>query len=80
MQVIRSCTLYVTDYGFYKLEVKTKTSTDIEFKTNVSSNHDSGKFMGTLETKFEWKDYGKWSCKFCVVCHILRVPARLDKS
>jgi len=49
----------VVDYGFYKLEVKTKTATDIEFTTNASSNHDSGKFMGTLETKYKWKDYGE---------------------
>jgi len=49
----------VVDYGFYKLELKTKTSTDIEFTTNANSNHDSGKFMGTLETKYKWKDYGK---------------------
>lgn len=54
------------NYGFYKLEVKTKTSTDIEFTTNANSNHDSGKFMGTLETKCKWKDYGltlveKWN-------------------
>jgi len=53
------CRLHVADYGFYKLEVKTKTSTDIEFTTNASSNHDSGKFMGSLETKYKWKDYGK---------------------
>jgi len=61
----------VVDYGFYKLEVKTKTATDIEFTTNANSNHDSGKFMGTLETKYKWKDYGKWSCKFSFVCHFI---------
>lgn len=49
----------VVDYGFYKLEVKSKTTGSVEFTTNVSSNHDSGKFMGTLETKYKWKDYGK---------------------
>jgi len=49
----------VVDYGFYKLEVKTKTASSVEFTTNVSSNHDSGKFLGTLETKYKWKDYGK---------------------
>lgn len=54
------------NYGFYKLEVKTKTAGSVEFTTNVSSNHDSGKFMGNLETKYKWKDYGltlaeKWN-------------------
>ena len=59
LSVSTLCQLRVVDYGFYKLEVKTKTSTDIEFTTNANSNHDSGKFMGTLETKCKWKDYGK---------------------
>jgi len=54
----------VVDYGFYKLEVKTKTASSVEFTTNVSSNHDSGKFLGTLETKYKWKDYGKSSLTF----------------
>jgi len=41
------------------MELKTKTASSVEFTTNVSSNHDSGKFLGTLETKYKWKDYGK---------------------
>jgi voltage-dependent anion channel protein 2 len=54
------------NYGFYKLEAKTKTSGDIEFTTNANSNHDSGKFLGAIETKYKWKDYGlslseKWN-------------------
>ena len=50
---------FPSDYGFYKLEAKTKTSSGIEFTTNSSSNHDSGKFLGNLETKFSWADYGE---------------------
>lgn len=54
------------NYGFYKLEAKTKSSSDIEFTTNCNSNHDTGKFVGGIETKYKWKDYGltlseKWN-------------------
>jgi voltage-dependent anion channel protein 2 len=54
------------NYGFYKLEAKTKTNSDIEFTTNCNSNHDSGKFVGSIETKYKWKKYGltlseKWT-------------------
>lgn len=54
------------NYGFYKLGVKTETASGVEFHTNVSSNHDSGKFLGTVETKYKWTDYGlrlgeKWN-------------------
>jgi voltage-dependent anion channel protein 2 len=54
------------NYGFYKLECKTKTESGVEFTTNGNSNHDSGKVNGTLETKYKWKDYGltfleKWN-------------------
>lgn len=54
------------NYGFYKLEAKTKTSVGVDFNTNCSSNHDSGKFIGNIETKFKWTDYGltlteKWN-------------------
>lgn len=54
------------NYGFFKLEAKTRTASDIEFTTNANTNHDSGKFLGSLETKYKWKDYGltvleKWN-------------------
>jgi voltage-dependent anion channel protein 2 len=54
------------NYGFYKLETKTKTQSGIEFNTTSSSNHDSGKFHGNLEMKYKWTDYGlclteKWT-------------------
>jgi len=59
------------NYGFYKLEAKTKTQSGIEFNTTSSSNHDSGKFYGNLETKYKWKDYGlvlteKWTTDNCL--------------
>lgn len=54
------------NYGFYKLECKTKSNNGIEFTTSGSSNADTGKINGSLETKYKWKDYGlsfteKWN-------------------
>ena len=57
----------MVDYGFYKLEMKTKTASAIEISTNASSNHDSGKFLATLETKYKWQDYGKYFGHFVVI-------------
>jgi len=53
-------------YGQYKVEAKTKTDSGVEFTTTGSSDHDSGRFAGNLETKYKWKDYGltfneKWT-------------------
>jgi voltage-dependent anion channel protein 2 len=54
------------NYGFYKLECKTKTSSGVSFTTDGSHNHDSGKIAGGLETKYKCKEYGltfveKWN-------------------
>jgi hypothetical protein len=54
------------NYGVWKLECKTKTASGVEFKTEGTSNTDSGKVFGNLETKYKWSDYGlafteKWS-------------------
>lgn len=54
------------NYGFYKLEAKTKAQNGVQFTVNGGSNHDSGKFNGSLETKYKWSDYGltfqeKWN-------------------
>jgi len=38
-----------------KLEVKTKTDTGVEFTSGGSSNIDSGKVAGNLETKYKVK-------------------------
>lgn len=53
-------------FGQYKAEVKTKSSGGVEFTTNGSTDHENGKFVGNLETKYKWKDYGltfneKWN-------------------
>lgn len=54
------------NYGFYKLESKTKAQNGVQFTVNGSSNHDSGKVNGSLETKYKWDEYGltfqeKWN-------------------
>ena len=42
----------------YKVEAKTKSASGIDFTVNCSSNHDTKKFLGSLETKYKWSDYG----------------------
>ncbi|XP_014781329.1 voltage-dependent anion-selective channel protein 2 [Octopus bimaculoides] len=54
------------NYGFFKLECKTKTSKGVSLTTSGSSNSESGKVNGSLETKYKWEEYGmtfseKWN-------------------
>jgi len=54
------------NFGVWKLDVKTKTSTGVEFSTSGHSNQESGKVFGSLETKYKVPEYGltfseKWS-------------------
>ncbi|XP_076451765.1 non-selective voltage-gated ion channel VDAC2-like [Babylonia areolata] len=54
------------NYGFFKLKAKTKTDSGVEFTTSGSSNSDTGKVSGNLETEYKWSEYGltfseKWS-------------------
>ncbi|XP_078577915.1 non-selective voltage-gated ion channel VDAC2-like isoform X2 [Branchiostoma floridae x Branchiostoma japonicum] len=53
-------------FGFVKLDCKTTTSSGVEFSTSGTSNNETGKVGGELETKYKWKDYGltfteKWN-------------------
>lgn len=53
-------------FGLLKLDCKTKTSSGVEFNTGGSSNQESGKVFGSLETKYKVKEYGltfseKWN-------------------
>uniref|UniRef100_A0A9J7XJ24 Non-selective voltage-gated ion channel VDAC2 n=1 Tax=Cyprinus carpio carpio TaxID=630221 RepID=A0A9J7XJ24_CYPCA len=53
-------------FGTVKLDVKTKSANGVEFKTSGTSNMDSNKISGNLETKYKWAEYGltfteKWS-------------------
>lgn len=53
-------------FGLIKLDCKTKTNSGVEFNTGGSSNQESGKVFGSLETKYKVKEYGltfaeKWN-------------------
>ncbi|XP_052898975.1 voltage-dependent anion-selective channel-like isoform X1 [Anopheles moucheti] len=53
-------------FGLWKLDVKTKTNSGVEFSTAGHSNQDTGKVFGSLETKYKVKEYGlnfseKWN-------------------
>ncbi|KAK9887846.1 hypothetical protein WA026_000154 [Henosepilachna vigintioctopunctata] len=53
-------------FGLIKLDVKTKTAAGVEFNTSGSSNQETGKVSGSLETKYKVKEYGltfseKWN-------------------
>ncbi|XP_038061062.1 voltage-dependent anion-selective channel protein 2-like [Patiria miniata] len=53
-------------FGFVKLDAKTTTQKGVDFNVVGSSNNDTGKVDGSLETKYSWKDYGlsfkeKWT-------------------
>lgn len=54
------------NYGLCKVESKTRANNGMEFTTTGSTNHESKKFTGTLETKHKWIEYGltfgqKWN-------------------
>nr|XP_061800072.1 voltage-dependent anion-selective channel protein 2-like isoform X5 [Nerophis lumbriciformis] len=53
-------------FGLVKLDLKTKSQSGVEFNTSGSSNTDSGKASGNLETKYKMKELGlsvnqKWN-------------------
>uniref|UniRef100_A0A8C6HJE6 Non-selective voltage-gated ion channel VDAC2 n=1 Tax=Mus spicilegus TaxID=10103 RepID=A0A8C6HJE6_MUSSI len=53
-------------FGLVTLDVKTRSCSGVEFSTSGSSNTDTGKVSGTLETKYKWCEYGltfteKWN-------------------
>jgi len=53
-------------FGLWKLDVKTRTNSGVEFTTAGHSSQDTGKVFGSLETKYKVKEYGltiseKWN-------------------
>ncbi|XP_075965943.1 non-selective voltage-gated ion channel VDAC2 isoform X2 [Anarhichas minor] len=53
-------------FGVVKLDLKTKSQSGVEFNTSGSSNTDTGKAAGSLETKYKMKELGlsfnqKWN-------------------
>ncbi|XP_076327848.1 non-selective voltage-gated ion channel VDAC2-like isoform X3 [Tachypleus tridentatus] len=54
------------NFGLLKLECKTKTENGVEFTASGTSNSDTGRVYGSLETKYVISDYGfifkeKWN-------------------
>jgi voltage-dependent anion channel protein 2 len=54
------------NWGFFKLDAKSKTGNGVDLKAALNSNRESGKVAGNLETKYKWSDYGltfteKWN-------------------
>lgn len=45
-------------FGLWKLDVKSRTSSGVEFNTSGASNQENGKVNGSLETKYKVKEYG----------------------
>lgn len=53
-------------FGLIKLDCKTRTNSGVEFNTGGTSNQESGKVFGSLETKYSIKEHGitfseKWN-------------------
>ncbi|XP_071435431.1 non-selective voltage-gated ion channel VDAC3 [Pithys albifrons albifrons] len=53
-------------FGLVKLELKTKSSSGVDFNATGSSNTDTGKASGSLESKYKMKEHGltftqKWN-------------------
>lgn len=62
-------------FGLWKLDLKTKTNSGVEFNTSGSSNQESGKVFGSLETKYKVKEYGltfseKWNTDNTLVSEV----------
>lgn len=54
------------DVGLVKLDVKTKTASNVEFAVNGTSINDTGRVNASFETKYLFKDWGctlkeKWT-------------------
>jgi len=54
------------NFGFWKVEAKSKTNSGVEFTTGGSQSSDTGKLNGSLETKYKCSDHGltfkeKWN-------------------
>ncbi|BFZ02708.1 hypothetical protein BsWGS_05747 [Bradybaena similaris] len=52
--------------GFFKIDGKTKTENNVEFKASVSSDRETGNVFGELESEYKWSEKGltfteKWN-------------------
>ncbi|GBP68562.1 Voltage-dependent anion-selective channel [Eumeta japonica] len=54
------------NFGVFKLDLKTKSDGGVEFSSGLVSNQESGKVFGSLQSKYQVKEYGltlteKWN-------------------
>lgn len=54
------------NFGFLKVDTKTKTSDGLEFKTNAQHNTATSRLFGSIDIKYKFKEYGltvteKWN-------------------
>lgn len=62
-------------FGLWKLDVKTKTASGVEFSSGGVSNQETGKVFGSLESKYKLKEYGvtfteKWNTDNVLVTEV----------
>lgn len=55
------------NFGLLKLDLKTKTASGVEFSSGGVSNRETGKVFGALETKYKFKEYGKYLIIFFII-------------
>lgn len=48
------------NFDAFKLDVRTKIPNGCEFNCGGTSHFDSGKVLGTLESKYKLKEFGRW--------------------
>lgn len=71
-------------FGLFKLDVKTKSESGVEFSTGTVSNQENGKVNGNLETKYKLADYGitfteKWNTDN-VLCSEVTIQDQIAKG
>ncbi len=54
-----------------KLDLKTKNAAGVEFNSSGVSHLDSGKVLGSLETKYKFKEYGTYLSSVCEGCEVM---------
>lgn len=67
-------------FDLIKLDIKTKTPTGVEFATGGTSQIESGKVFGTIESKYKFKDYGKAFSTFMKIMSFKLFLRTIDKG
>jgi len=65
-------------YGQWKLDVKTKTKSGMQFAVAGNSNHDNSKTSGSLESKYKCPDYGMTLTEKWDTDNVLSTEAQIE--